>query len=197
MGDIKSAREIAMEKLEKLGEATEEERLKWKLEPKGQELAARYLKEDCNLVTELGKYQESERRYVAAGASEVLVRNVELPRNEAIRKTNKKTMDGLKLLKNDKASVENAHSRIRQIFSHYTEQGEQQRRQAYEQLRSQFEAKVQQAIQQQLGSTASRMKVDVERQPQFQEEWRRLQIQLEEPYLEHLREYRQEILSVD
>ena len=105
-------------------------------------------------------------------------------------------MDGLKLVKNDKASVENAHSRIRQIFSHYTEQGEQQRRQAYEQLRSQFEAKVQQAIQQQLGSTA-RMRVDVERQPQFQEEWRRLQIQLEEPYLEHLREYRQEILSID
>lgn len=196
MGDIKSAREIAMEKLESLGEATEEERYKWKFEPKGQELAARYLKEDCNLVAELSQYQESERKYVAAGASEVLVRNVELPRNEAIRRTNKKVMDGLKLVKNDKASVENAHSRIRQIFSHYTEQGEQQRRQAYEQLRSQFEAKVQQTIQQQLG-TAARMRVDVERQPQFQEEWRRLQLQLEEPYLEHLREYRQEILSID
>jgi plasmid stabilization system protein ParE len=196
MGDIKSAREIAMEKLEKLGEATEEERLKWKLEPKGQELAARYLKEDCNLVAELSKYQENEREYVAAAAAEVLVRNVELPRNEAIRRTNKKAMDGLKLVKNDKASVENAHSRIRQIFSHYTEQGEQQRRQAYEQLRAQFEARVQQAIQQQLG-TAARMRVDVERQPQFQEEWRRLQIQLEAPYLEHLREYRQEILSID
>ena len=196
MGDIKSAREIAMEKLEKLGEATEEERLKWKLEPKGQELAAKYLKEDCNLVAELGKYQESERKYVAAGASEVLVRNIALPRNEAIRKTNKKAMDGLKLLKNDKARVENAHSRIRQIFSHYTEQGEQQRRQAYESLRSQFEARVQQAMQQQLGTNA-RMRVNVEQQPQFQEEWRKLQLQLEAPYLEHLSEYRQEILSID
>ncbi|HEY41429.1 MAG TPA: hypothetical protein G4O18_06180 [Dehalococcoidia bacterium] len=196
MGDIKSARQIAMEKLEKLGDATEEERLKWKLEPKGQELAAKYLKEDCNLVVELGIYKENERKYVAAAAAEVLVRNVELPRNEAIRRTNKKAMDGLKLVKNDKASVENAHSRIRQIFSHYTEQGEQQRRQAYEQLRSQFEARVQQAIQQQLG-TAARMRVDVERQPQFQEEWRRLQIQLEAPYLEHLSEYRREILSID
>jgi len=196
MGDIKSAREIAMEKLEKLGEATEEERLKWELEPKGQELAARYLKEDCNLVAELGKYQENERKYVSSGASEVLVRNVELPRNEAIRRANKKAMDGLKLVKTDKAGVENAHSRIRQIFSHYTEQGEQQRRQAYEQLRSQFETRVQQAMQQQLGSNAM-MRVDVERQPQFQEEWRKLQIQLEAPYLEHLREYRQEILSID
>ena len=196
MGDIKSAREIAMEKLEKLGEATDEERQKWKLEPKGQELAARYLKEDCNLVAELGKYQESDRKYVTAGASEVLARNIELPRNETIRRTNKKAMDGLKLVKKNKAGVENAHSRIRQIFSHYAEQGEQQRRQAYEQLRSQFEARIQQAIQQQLGSNAM-MRVDVERQPQFQEEWRKLQVQLEEPYLEHLREYRQEILSTD
>ena len=102
MGDIKSAREIAMEKLEKLGEATEEERLKWKLEPKGQELAARYLKENCNLIAELSQYQDEERKYIVAGASEVLARNVQLPRNEAIRRTNKKAMDGLKLVKNDK-----------------------------------------------------------------------------------------------
>ena len=41
MGDIKSALEIAMEKVAKLGEATEEERLKWKHAPQGEELAAR------------------------------------------------------------------------------------------------------------------------------------------------------------
>ena len=33
MGDIKSAREIAMEKIEKLGEPTEEERLQWRYIP--------------------------------------------------------------------------------------------------------------------------------------------------------------------
>ncbi len=33
--EIKSAREIAMEKVEKLGEVTEEERLKWKYVPEG------------------------------------------------------------------------------------------------------------------------------------------------------------------
>ena len=44
MGEIKSALEIAMEKIEKLGEPTEEERLKWKYVPQGEELAARYLK---------------------------------------------------------------------------------------------------------------------------------------------------------
>ena len=58
MGDIKSAAEIAMEKVEKLGEATEEERLRWKYVPEGEKLAAKYLKEGYNLVAEMGQYEE-------------------------------------------------------------------------------------------------------------------------------------------
>lgn len=195
MSDIKSAREIAMEKLEKLDEPTEQERLKWKFGPRGTELATRYLKEDCNLVAELAQYQDSERKHVAESAGKMLVRNISLPRNDAARRTNKKMMDGFKFLKTDKASVENVYSRMRQIFNHYIEQGEQQRRQAYEQLKGQFEAKVQQAAQQQLG-TMARMRIDVERHPQFQEEWRKVQAQLEAPYLQHLDEYRQELLAI-
>ncbi len=42
MGDIKSAREIAMEKIDKIGEPSEEERLEWKYIPEGEKLAARY-----------------------------------------------------------------------------------------------------------------------------------------------------------
>ena len=104
-------------------------------------------------------------------------------------------MDGLKTLKTDKVAVENVYSKIRHIFSHYTEQGEQQRKQAYERLKIEFEAKVQQAVQQQLGSPV-RIKVDIEKQPQFQEEWRRVQIQLDSQYLKLLDEYKQELLSI-
>jgi len=196
MADIKSAREIAMEKLKDMEDATEEERLRWKFVPQGEELAAKYLKEDCNLVAELSKYQENERRYVAEGAGEILVRNINLPRNDAAKKSNRKAMDGFKLVKNDKASVENVYSRIRQIFKHYLEQGQQQKQQAYESLKSQFEAKVQQAVQQQMGPMM-RARVDVERQPQFQEEWRRVLRQLDSQYLQHLDEYKQELLALD
>ena len=195
MADIKSAREIAMEKLKNLEDATEEERLRWKFVPKGEELAAKYFKEDCNLVAELSKYQESERKHVAEGAGEILARNINLPRNDAAKKNNRKAMDGFKLLKNDKASVENVYSRIRQIFNHYLEQGQQQKQQAYESLKSQFEAKVQQAVQQQMGPMM-RASVDVERQPQFQEEWRRVLRQLDSQYLQHLDEYKQELLAL-
>ena len=193
MGDIKSAREIAMEKVEKLGEVTEEERLRWKYVPEGEKLAARYLKQSLNLATELGKYDKKVVSYIKEGAGEILIRNINLPQNDSIRKNNKKAMEGLKALKKDKIGVENVFSRIRNIFTHYTEQGEQQRKQAYEQLKAEFTAKVQQAMQQQLGTTAG-LKIDIERQPQFQEEWRKLLVQLDSQYINLLNEYKQELL---
>ena len=49
MGDIKSAREIAMEKIDAMGEPTETERLEWKYLPEGEKLAARYLRGDVQL----------------------------------------------------------------------------------------------------------------------------------------------------
>ena len=195
MSDIKSALEIAMEKIEKLSEATDEERLKWRYVPEGERLAARYLKQDCNLVVELSQYEETARRYVIEGADDILIRNINLPKNDLAKRNNKRTMDGLKNLKNDKVAVENVYSKMRRIFNHYTEQGEQQKKQAYESLKAEFEAKVQQAVQQQLGSSM-RVKIDVEKQPQFQEEWRKLQTQLDSQYLKLLDEYKQELSGI-
>ncbi len=195
MDDIKSALEIAMEKVEKLGKATDEERLKWKYVPQGEQLAARYLKKDCNLVTELNQYQENVRKYIIEGAAEILIRNINLPKNEVAKNNNRRTMDGLKNLKSDKVSVENTYSKIRHLFNHYAEQGEQQRKQAYESLKAEFEAKIQQAVQQQLGSFVG-MKIDVAKQPQFQQEWRKLHAQLDSQYLKLLGEHKQGLSGI-
>jgi hypothetical protein len=195
MANIKSAREIAQEKIEKIGEATEEERLRWKYVPEGEKLAAKYLKQNLSLTAELGKYEEKVASYIKEGASGILLRNINLPQSDLVRKNNKKAMEGLKSLKKDKVAVENIYSRIRNLFSHYTEQGEQQRRQAYEQLKADFSAKVQQAIQQQMGTVAG-LKIDIERQPQFQEEWRKLLVQLDSQYISLLNEYKQELSAI-
>lgn len=195
MSDIKSAREIAMEKIEKLGEATEEERLKWKYVPKGEELAASYLKQDGNLASELSQYEENAKKYVIDGAANVLISNINLPRNDAAKQNNKLAMEGIKVLKSDKVGIENVYSKIRRIFSHYTEQGEQQRKQAYDSLKMEFEEKVQEAMQQQLGSPV-RMNIDVEKQPQFHEEWRKVLAQLDSQYIGLLGEYKKELAGI-
>lgn len=195
MGEIKSALEIAMEKAEKLGRATDEERLRWKYVPEGEKLAAMYLNQDSNLVVELNRYQENARKYVIEGAEDILIRNIKLPQDDRDKKKNKQAMDGLKNLKSDKVSVENVYSKVRRIFEHYKEQGEQQKKQAYESLKAEFEVRIQEAAQQQLGSLAG-FKVDVERQPQFQEQWRNIQAQLDSQYIMLLDEYKRELRAV-
>jgi hypothetical protein len=189
---IKSAREIALEKAAEIGEPTEEERLKWRYLPEGEKLAANYLKKGAGLVAQLGQYQGKARQYVSEGAQAILVRNIQLPRSEPDKERNKQAMDGLKELKSDKVGVENVFSQISQLFSHYLEQGDQQKQRAYQQLKTDFEAKVQQALAQQMGTTMG-MKIDVEKQPQFQEEWRKLQSQFESQYLKLLEQYRREL----
>ena len=198
MGEIKSAAEIAREKIAKLGEATEEERLKWKYGSEGDKLAARYLKEtNFNLISQLEKYEDKARKMVTGGINDILMRNISLPRNEAARKTNKKAMEGLKALKNDKVAVENVFSKIRQVLDHYVENGEKQRKQAYDNLKKEFEAKIQQAIRQQTGVNSARINIDVEKQPQFLEEWQRLQSQLEGQYVKVLDEYKLELAAIE
>jgi hypothetical protein len=193
--EIKSAAEIAREKIDKLGEITEEERLRWKYVPEGEKLAAKYLKDNVNLTTELSKFEEKAKRFVVAGAQDILLRNLGLPRNDSSKRNNKKVMDGLRTLKNDKVLVENVYSRMRRIFDHYAGQGEMQRKQAYESLKLDFEAKVQQALKQQIGVAAG-LKIDVEKQPQFHEEWRKLLGQLDLQYEKLLSELKQELMVI-
>jgi hypothetical protein len=195
MGIIKSAAEIAKEKLAQIGEPTEAERLKWKYAPEGEKLAAAYLNKDIKLTDEVKKFDEKAKTVIAATVNDILVRNIALPRNDNQRRTNKKAMDGLKELKNDKKVVENIFNKIKQLLDHYAQEGEQQKRQAYQALKQDFEQKMEQAIRKQTG-VASRMKFDVEKQPQFQEEWQRLQAEMEGQYTGLLDEYKKELAAV-
>jgi len=188
--DIRSAREIAMEKVAQLGDATPEERLRWRYRPEGEQLAAKYLKDDENLLAGIGRYEEKAKPFVKEGAAEVLIRTISLPKNDFIKNTNRKAMEGLRLLKNDKAQVENVFSRIRQLFSHYGDQGEKQKRQALQSLKIDFEARLRPEIEKQMG-TLGGANIDVEKLPQFQQEWRKVLNQLDSQYLVLLKDYKE------
>jgi hypothetical protein len=198
MGEIKTAAQIAAEKIEQMGSATEEERLKWKYTPEGEKLGAKCLKDNCNIAAELNNYDEKAKKFVSAGAIDILVRSVTLPKNELAKRNAKKAMETIKTLKKDKVAVENVYSNIRRVFDHYTGQGEQQRKQVYEQVRNNFMVRLQQAAQQQgLGSVAGMDPAEIERQPQFREEWRKALIQMDEQYLKVLDEYKRELLKAE
>ena len=195
MDEMKSAYERAMERAESLGKASEEDLGKWKYIPEGTKLAARYLKDEFDLATEIGKYDEKVRQHVVQGAQEAFIRNMDLPRNELAKKKNKKVMEAIKELKRDKVGIENVYTKLRRVFSHYEKEGEQQRRQTYEAVKRDFETKLMQAAQKQIG-TSPPPRVNVETHPQFQQEWRRVLAQLDSQYLRLLEEYKKEILTI-
>jgi hypothetical protein len=197
MGDIKTAAQIAAEKLARMTAPTEEEKLKWKYGPEGEKLAAQYLKEDINLADEIKKVDEKARKLITTTINEILLKNISLPYNDISRKTNKKAMDGLKTLKNNKAAVDKVFQRLQHVLDHYLQEGAQQKKQAYDQLKQQFETQLQQMVRQQTGTASGRVKIDVEKQPQFQEEWQRLQSQLEGQYVQLLDEYKQELAAIE
>jgi hypothetical protein len=195
MDEMKSAYERAMERAESLGKASEEDLTKWKYLPEGAKLAAKYLREEFDLATEIGKYEEKVRQHVVQGAQEAFIRNIDLPRNDLAKKKNKKVMEAIKELKRDKVGIENVYTKLRRVFSHYEKEGEQQRRQTYEAVKRDFEAKLMQAAQQQLPATPP-PKINVESHPQFQQEWRRVLAQLDSQYIKLLDEYKKEILTI-
>jgi hypothetical protein len=68
-------------------------------------------------------------------------------------------------------------------------------KQAYASLKNDFQAKVEQALRQQ-GGTMAGVRIDIEKQPQFLEEWRKLKVQLEGQYLKLLDEYKLELVAL-
>ena len=192
--EMKSAYDRAMERINSLEEPTREEVLTWKYVPEGQKLAVRFLQEEFNLASELGKFKDEDRRFVVKGAEEVLLRNIGLPIHETAKKNNKKAMDAIKAIKKDKTAVENVFTKMRRVFDHYTGEGEQQRKQAYEMLKQDFQAKLQQAMRQQ--GIPPGTKINIESQPQFQEEWHLTLSQMDAQYNQLLDEYKKEIASL-
>lgn len=195
MGDIGSAFEKAMERVAKLEKASEEELARWKYVPEGEKLAAQYLKNEGNLSAEVAKYDGKARAYVLEGVTEVLLRNLDLPRNEFVKNAGKRAMDGLKAVKKDKTRLENVFTQIRRVFTHYGQEGERQRKEAYAQAKDNFQRMLQQAMRQQ-GGVPPGGKIDVESHPQFLEEWRRTLTSLDASYMKLLEEYKQEIVKI-
>ncbi len=191
MGELKRAFDIAMERAEKLGKASPEEIRKRDLVPQGEKLAAQYLKGQCDLTVELSKYDDEARGYVAESVKKVLLRNLDVPKNEVVKRTNRRAMEGIKSLKDDKGGVENVYSKLRRLFKHYEDEGAQQRSQAYEELKQDFYRNLQQLAQQQGMPTG--ISINVESHPQFQEQWRLTLTKLDAQYHTLMEEYKLEI----
>lgn len=198
MSDIKSAKDIAQEKIERVGEVTQADRLRWKYVPEGEKMATKYLKDGQDLAAEMAGQSADAKPYIKKGLESVLLAAVVLPQNEAAQGRSQRALDGLLVLKQDRDAALRLVDQMRQVLSHYNDQGEEQRKATYETLKGQYEAKLRKAMDKQFGDVGGLddQKINVESLPQFHDEWRRVSAQLDLQYLKLLEEFKHELAGV-
>ncbi len=194
MSKMKSAREKAMEKVEKLGRLTEDEIKRFECVPVGNKLASRYLQEDdFNLDAELTRYKGTGlRKYIAQGAQEIFLHNIILPQGERDKQITKRAMSGLKIAKENKNQLETILDRITNLLNYY----EQARQQTYSQFKKGFEAKLQETSQVLQKQPGNDVPIELQLQAQFQAEWHKLNSQLNAQYEKVLEEHKHHIQKI-
>ena len=194
--EIKSAFEKAMEKVERMNLAppSEEERLSWEALPQGRKIAAAYLKGEETLTSAAAEADAKERPYIIEGAVEVLTASMQLPKHEAAEKTTARALSGVKSLLAGVPGVQEVAERVTYVAEQFKTYGEQQRQQAMQQLKQQFTAQLEQVMRQR--GAAGGPPPNVETMPEFQQEWMRVRLHLDQQYEGHLEGYRNEIRAL-
>lgn len=193
MGEIRSSIEIAMEKADRLGRITKEDLETEKWLDCGHRIVATYMQGEIEgLTAGLSDISKKEMPLVLKGATEILLRNIVLPRDKDQWPGIKKALSGFVELKG--SLVNQIIPRIEQLLKNY----EQTRDQYREQLKMQMEDQlggIRQTISQQYG-TAIASQIDVNSLPEFQKEWSRISIEITDQFEQQLiplKEYLKEL----
>jgi hypothetical protein len=159
--------ELALEKAEKYGKASAEEMAAAQYQEQGRQLAVDFLKEEGDLAADLKKLSPEAQPAARQAAKEVLLRNIGIPRENAVNSRLDRALEGLILAANNPKAMARLQTELEQLLQQYL----QVRSNALQQLKSRFAAGVgqmQKAIEAQY---RQKVNLDVEHLPQFQEEW--------------------------
>ena len=188
---LKSAFEIAMEKVAKLGNLSPQEELELKWVPEGERLAARYLRGEGDLAGSLATVDRSATRHVLNGALSVLLPRLGIPRNEAAASDNRRVMDGLKSLCKDGKAFGEIAGRVKYVEEQYLGYGRKLMEQTYQELKQTVTSQVQSQIRKQGVRVATNF--DIESMPEFQAQWRAAVARQERHYEQNLDELRKQL----
>src|SRR3989304_5348225 len=183
-----------MERADKIGKASPDELVLLDAAPKGNQMAARFMKGPVlDLDAELNKYKSSGiRKQVIDVALEIFLRYLALPSATSSREITNWAKQGILVIKDNKKLVEQIFSQLDNMLNLY----EQARQQAFNQLKQGFEQEGGRQVRgtgAQVGSQAGR--ADVTAQPQFRDEWSRKLGELNRQYERGLEGQRQRLLT--
>ena len=188
MAEIKSTMEKVMERAARMGagpavDLDAEERMR-----DGMRLGAAWLRgEAADLAQRLAAVAAASRGHVQRGMVQTLLRNIFLPRDADQIGQATRAMEGLLAVGQANSELLMVCGEMKKILDHYL----QHRAQLKEQLESQFARQMEMMEKTLAQQTGMAMKLNPAQHPKFQEEWQRLQGELNQQYGRALEQHKQ------
>lgn len=193
MAEIKSALELALEKAEQYGRATKEDLLQDKYKEQGRQWAVNYLKEEeLDLEKELAALSPEAQPLARVAMKEVFLRNITLPKEEAIDARLNKAMEGIMVVATDKKAM----GRLKQEVDQLLQQFLMARNSALQQLKNSFMQTLGNYTRALEAQLKSKVRLDVENLPEFQQEWRKFEGNLLDQFEPVLEDRKQQMLNL-
>lgn len=190
MAEIKSTMELVMERAARMGKATREEMQQEEAEKKGMQLTAAYLNQAIDSLTQALNDQEAGgQTAVRLGMLTSLLHNIFLARDEEGVKRIELSLAGILELGGGAGDLEAMCREMQKITSQYS----QHREQLYQQLTDQMRVHFEQMLAQQPGGRPEGLTIDPTTQPKFQEEWAKVEGELDGQYGQALDQYKTQL----
>ena len=193
MAEIKSALELALEKAEQYGRATKEDLLQDKFKEQGRQWAVQYLKEEeVDLEKELAALPPEGQASARLAMKEVFLRNITLPKDETIDPRQSKALEGIMVSATNKKGM----ARLRQELEQLLQQFLMARNSAYQQLKNSFSQTLGNYTRALEAQLKSKVRLEVENLPEFQQEWRKFEGNLMTQFEPLLENRKQQLLNL-
>lgn len=193
MAEIKSALELALERAEQYGRATKEDLRQDKFKEQGRQWAVQYLKEEeVDLEKELAGLPPEGQASARLAMKEVFLRNVTLPKDETIDGRQIRALEGMTVSATDRKGMARAKQEIDQLLQQFL----MARNSAYQQLKTQFSHTLGNYTRALEAQMRTKVNLEVESLPEFQQEWRKFEGQLWNQFEPVLEDRKRQMLSL-
>lgn len=191
MAGIKSTMDLVMERAARMGMATPEEMRHEENMKKGMQSTVEFLNGTTpSLAAILAEYAGGEQESVRKGMLSSLLRNLFLPRDEEGVARIERAIGGIVELNSATPDIGSLCRELQTIAVQYG----QHRKQLYEQLKEQMRMQIEQMLLRK-GMKADSLKFDPTTEPQFKEQWSRLEADLDGQYGQALEQFKAQLKS--
>jgi hypothetical protein len=193
VAEIKSALELALEKAEQYGRATKDDLRQDKFNEQGRHWAVQYLKEEeVDLEKELAALPPEAQAGARLAMKEVFLRNVTLPKEEAIDSRLARALEGIMTAATNKKAM----GRLKQEVDQLLQQFLMARNSAYQQLKNSFMQTLGNYTRALEAQLKTKVRLEVENLPEFQQEWRKFEGNLVTQFEPLLEDRKRNMLNV-